>query len=70
MADAEGAAARLDRILGEHAKVLQDMPKGADLHMHLSRAIDAESLVSYGAADGICLNTVKLASAYPPRGTN
>lgn len=72
MADTDGAAARLDRIRGEHAKVLQflqDMPKGADLHMHLSGAIYAEAMVSYGAADGICLNTVTLAAAYPPCGT-
>lgn len=72
-ADADGAAARLDRIRGDHAKVLQflqDMPKGSDLHMHLSGAIYAESLVSYGAADGICVNTVTLASAYPPCGDN
>jgi adenosine deaminase len=73
LADADGAAARLDRIRGDHARVLQflqEMPKGGDLHMHLSGAIYAEALVSYGAADGICLNTVTLASSYPPCGAN
>jgi len=45
---------------------LRDMPKGGDLHSHLSGAIYAESLVDYAAKDGLCLmrNTNSLAS--PP----
>lgn len=70
-ADADGASSRLERIQGDHAKVrqfLQDMPKGGDLHTHLSGTVYAESLIGWGADDGICLNTQTLASAYPPCG--
>ncbi|MEA2416904.1 MAG: adenosine deaminase, partial [Thermoanaerobaculia bacterium] len=41
-------------------QVLQAMPKGGDLHNHLSGSIYAESYLQYAANDGICLDTVKL----------
>ena len=68
-ADANGASKRLDKIRGSNAKVvqfLQDMPKGADLHTHLTGAVYAEAMVNWGAADGICVNTTTFASAKPP----
>ena len=39
---------------------LEKMPKGADLHMHLSGAIYAETFIKDAAADLLCVNTTKL----------
>jgi adenosine deaminase len=41
-------------------QVLQAMPKGGDLHNHLSGSIYAESYLRFAAADGICVDSVKL----------
>jgi adenosine deaminase len=35
---------------------LERMPKGGDLHMHLSGAIYAETFIKDGAADGLCVD--------------
>ena len=35
---------------------LHDMPKGADLHNHLSGAIYAESFMDFGAREGLCVD--------------
>jgi adenosine deaminase len=61
---AEQKAARIfeaDRKnpLALHA-FLEKMPKGADLHMHLSGAIYAETFLEDSAADLLCVNTAKL----------
>ncbi|WP_241655072.1 adenosine deaminase family protein [Granulicella sibirica] len=40
---------------------LERMPKGADLHMHLSGAIYAETFLRDGAADKLCVNPTTLA---------
>ena len=45
---------------------LAAFPKGADLHVHLSGAIYAETFIRDAAADGICVDTVALAFAKPP----
>jgi len=42
-------------------KVLQAMPKGGDLHNHLSGSVYAESYLRYAADDGICVDSSKLA---------
>ncbi len=39
---------------------LRTMPKGADLHMHLSGAIYAETFLKDAAADGLCVDPTKL----------
>ena len=39
---------------------LERMPKGADLHMHLSGAIYAETFLKDAAADLLCVNVAKL----------
>src|SRR5262245_4986948 len=44
---------------------LQPMPKGADLHSHLSGAIPTESLIAWGALDQNCVSTNFTASAGP-----
>ncbi len=40
---------------------LLKMPKGADLHMHLSGAIYAETFIQDAAEDNLCVDTAKLA---------
>lgn len=41
-------------------QVLQAMPKGGDLHNHLSGSVYAESYLRYASDDGICVDSVKL----------
>ena len=41
--------------------LLRDMPKGADLHMHLSGAVYAETFLQDAAEDHLCADPVKLA---------
>jgi adenosine deaminase len=48
------------------AAFLRRMPKGADLHNHLSGAIYAESYIAWAAADGLCIDRAALALAPPP----
>ncbi len=45
---------------------LQQMPKGGDLHNHLSGAIYAESFIKYAAEDGLCVDRAALALTQPP----
>ena len=45
---------------------LREMPKGADLHNHLSGAVYAESYVKWAADGGLCLQTQTLAVSAPP----
>jgi adenosine deaminase len=45
---------------------LEDFPKGADLHVHLSGAVYAETLIRDAAEDGACVDTVALSLARPP----
>jgi adenosine deaminase len=47
---------------------LEAMPKGADLHMHLSGAIYAETFLAEAVDDGLCVDTVKLTLAKPNPG--
>ena len=42
------------------------MPKGADLHSHLSGAIYAESYIQWAADNGLCINTKTMALTAPP----
>jgi len=43
------------------------MPKGGDLHSHLSGAIYAESYIQWAADSGLCINTRTWALAAPPQ---
>src|SRR5688500_8779724 len=45
---------------------LKDMPKGGDLHNHLSGSIYAESFIKWAAEDGMCLTTATLSLSRPP----
>src|ERR1700691_1277111 len=45
---------------------LADFPKGADLHVHLSGAVYAESFIRAAGEDGLCVDPVALRFAKPP----
>jgi len=45
---------------------LLQMPKGGDLHSHLSGAIYAESYIQWGATSGNCINTTTMIAAVAP----
>src|SRR5690242_7218707 len=45
---------------------LRQMPKGGDLHNHLSGAVYAESFIQYAVQDGLCVDRNALALAQPP----
>jgi hypothetical protein len=45
---------------------LRRMPKGGDLHNHLSGAIYAESLIGWAAADGLCIERATVSLRSPP----
>jgi adenosine deaminase len=48
---------------------LLGMPKGADLHNHLSGAVYAESWIRAAAEDHLCVNTARLSFVRPQAGT-
>ena len=45
---------------------LQEMPKGGDLHNHLSGAVYAESFIAYAVQDGLCVDRLNLSFTQPP----
>lgn len=45
---------------------VSDMPKGGDLHNHLSGAIYAESFIDYAAKDGLCVDHTTSVLIPPP----
>jgi adenosine deaminase len=45
---------------------LAQFPKGADLHVHLSGAVYAETLIREAGEDGLCVDSVTLSFAKPP----
>jgi adenosine deaminase len=47
---------------------LRDMPKGGDLHNHLSGAIYAETLIDWAAAQNDCVDSQTFHLAPPPCG--
>jgi len=42
------------------------MPKGGDLHSHLSGAVYAESYIAWAAEDGVCVNRTTFFLVAPP----
>lgn len=59
----------LDSIRNSPAELLAfllQMPKGGDLHNHLSGAIYAESYVQWAANSGNCINTTTMIAALSP----
>jgi adenosine deaminase len=45
---------------------LSQFPKGADLHVHLSGAVYAESFIREAGEDGLCIDPTALSFAKPP----
>ena len=45
---------------------LEEFPKGADLHVHLSGAVYAETFIRDAGEDGLCVDTVALRLVRPP----
>ena len=63
-------ACKLDTIRNRPAKLhafLKAMPKGADLHNHLSGAVPTETLIGYAVKDGLCIDATFTATAPPCR---
>ncbi len=59
------AAARLDAVAAsptELAAFLRAVPKGGDLHNHLSGSVYAETLLTWGMADGNCINSTSFSA--------
>ncbi len=73
---ADSGTAREDRVqarLGAIAdqpitlhKFLTELPKGGDLHQHLSGTVYAESLLQWAAEDGLCITKITFVATPPP----
>jgi hypothetical protein len=62
----DGAASRFEAVRQSPPQLrafLYGMPKGGDLHTHLSGAAYAETLIDAGAASGVCVDRVRYAVA-------
>ena len=62
----DGAASRFEAVRQSPPQLrafLDRMPKGGDLHTHLSGAAYAETLIDAGAASGVCVDRVRYAVA-------
>jgi adenosine deaminase len=70
--DNERRTARyLESIRADPVKLrafLVAMPKGADLHNHLSGAVPTETLLGYAVEDGLCIDSALTATPAPPPG--
>jgi adenosine deaminase len=59
----------LDAVRASPAKLrafLNAMPKGADLHNHLSGAVPTETLIGFAVGDGLCIDTVTFTAMPAP----
>jgi adenosine deaminase len=68
-ASEEATARSFDAIRADPLRrlmFLREMPKGADLHSHLSGAIYAETYIRWAAEDGLCVDTATAAYVSPP----
>ena len=55
---------------GELYAFLRNMPKGGDLHMHLSGAVYAETFIREAAATNLCVASVDAGTPASPQGQN
>jgi len=63
-----GVEGQFEKVKANHIALrqfIQAMPKGGDLHNHLSGAVYAESWIRWAEEDGMCLNSKILAIQYP-----
>ena len=66
---AEAVARRFEMLRSDPGMLhvfLHEMPKGGDIHSHLSGAIYAESYIAWAAEDGLCLARGTMALVPPP----
>jgi adenosine deaminase len=64
-----GAAAYFDAVRGDPHRTLmflRAMPKGGELHSHLSGAVYAETYIELAAADGLCIDVKQWTLVRPP----
>lgn len=64
-----GVEAAFARVRDDPARLypfLRAMPKGGDLHSHLSGAVYAESFLAWADEDGLCVERAMLTLAAPP----
>src|SRR5262249_16124607 len=62
-------AARFSALRGDATALrafLTRMPKGADLHVHLSGAVYAEQIIAWAAKDGLCFQLASATLVVPP----
>ncbi len=62
-------AAQFDALRDDRVALrtfLRRMPKGADLHVHLSGAVYAERVIEWAVLDGLCVRLSDLALIAPP----
>ena len=62
-------AAAMERLRGSPPRLyafLREMPKGGDLHSHLSGAVYAESFIRWAVEDGLCIDRRNLAIVRQP----
>ena len=45
------------------------MPKGADLHSHLTGAAQTESQIDWGIEDDLCVDDASITASGPPCGS-
>jgi adenosine deaminase len=67
--DEAAAASALEAARNDPSRLLlllSRMPKGGDLHNHLSGAVYAESFLGWAAADGLCISTAQFVVMSPP----
>jgi adenosine deaminase len=65
-ADEAATAERFEKLRNDPPllrRFLEQMPKGGDLHEHLSGAVYGETYIRLAASDGLCIDTQKLAYA-------
>ncbi len=71
-ASVDAVERHLDSIRNEPSRLaafLREMPKGGDLHTHLSGATSTETLLRFAVEDGLCLETATLVAVAPPCGS-
>jgi len=69
LADEQSAGRRLEDLRDDPLllrRFLEEMPKGGDLHEHLSGSVYAESYLDWAMQDGLCIDRTKLSIASPP----
>src|SRR6266851_5209356 len=67
--DALVTAAKFHSLRDDHTGLrsfLRRMPKGGDLHVHLSGAVFAEQFIAWAMQDGLCLRVADTSIVEPP----